>query len=344
MASLIFTDAVNPPKPPPTIRRASSFTQLLKRSSNGFADCVLRNNDFVTVVKVQETGKETMKRESDEFVTVLEVGEEFRNNHKQISSPSLPLIEEITVYRLPGERLGMALKFEGGGNSGETVNRVLIQNINCESPASKIHGKLLGRLREGDEILKIDGKLVSTMTRLECVAALRDASVCFKLLIKRTQVDAKTCEPKKNGITATCSDSMLINKKKSPPPIPPRMATTTLSSSTTKNVANGETEKRRPSQPPPLPPRKPKENLAQQQQQQQQHQSVNGSECSKITKNEFNDESHTKQTNRDNQIEALNIKCDDDLHNEKNGIDSIVPIVPIQPTFYLDSLSEKETT
>lgn len=62
--------------------------------------------NHVTVVQVDET--ESKNFFDDEFVTVLKVGEENEVHHLKEN-----LEEEIIIYRLPGERLGMALKFEG---------------------------------------------------------------------------------------------------------------------------------------------------------------------------------------------------------------------------------------
>ncbi|RWS11555.1 uncharacterized protein B4U79_17518 [Dinothrombium tinctorium] len=372
MASLMYSDSITP-KPPSTIRRASSFSKLLNRGSNGFNEFVLHNNDFVTVVKVEENsanncgnGKEAndMEKEDEDFVTVLEIGDEC--GEKQEAQ----MIEEITVYRLPGERLGMALKFEGGGNSCEKVSRVLIQNINSESPASKIEGKLLGRLREGDEILKIDGKLVSALTRLECVAALKEASVCFKLLIKREETNAKRSHNEKSNKancseTTSCSSLISKCKKGPPPPVPPRMATTTLSSSSSPSPSsfsfggneNGDadsceqhseriaaTHKRRPSQPPPLPPRKPKECSSQ---------SVSGERAGNNLKIDaceakiVNGKQTAVDANREKQqLSGETKSIDDNSGNamlcEKN--EQHLECTPIQAEFYLDSLSEKETT
>lgn len=61
------------------------------------------------------------------------------SNHESSSllGGSNSILDHATIYRLPGERLGMALKFVGGTNAGDTVSRVFIQSINPDSPASR---------------------------------------------------------------------------------------------------------------------------------------------------------------------------------------------------------------
>lgn len=211
-------------------------------------------SDFVTVVEVQE--KETRNSlNSDEFVTVLQVGEDVhikRSTHKNI-------MEDVEVYRLPGERLGMALKFEGGTSASEKIDRVYIQNINPDSPASRATGKTLGGLFEGDEILQIEGNPVSAMTRIVCVQTLRDAPVCITVTIKRevqsvphTSAVARTDKSVlKNGLPSPNGRQMSsfkgpttanVSKKGPPPPTPPRLASTTLSrSSGRKAIADDST-------------------------------------------------------------------------------------------------------
>lgn len=204
--------------------------------------------DFVTVVSVEDTA--SPPPESDNFVTVLEVNE---------CSPGS--VEEVLVYRLPGERLGMALKFVGGTTPGDNVSRVFIQSITPESPASRAQWKV-SPIREGDEILEIGESAVTSMTRLDCVTLLRDSPVCIKLLL-RHQGEAP-------GRT----------RKNPPPPIPPRKSSIgnapgelplTSSTSVRQHVelfekhASGlerSPSLKRPSIPPPLPPRRPKSSCS----------------------------------------------------------------------------------
>ncbi|KAH9370261.1 hypothetical protein HPB48_007402 [Haemaphysalis longicornis] len=217
---------------------------LLKPSTTG-------TKDFVTVVSVEDSPGATVCSSSDHhenFVTLLEV--------EEMSSA----IEEVLVYRLPGERLGMALKFVGGTAAGDKVSRVFIQSITPESPASRAQWKV-SPIKEGDEILEIGDTPVTSMTRLDCVTLLRDSPVCIKMLLRhQSEVSGR-------------------GRKNPPPPIPPRkssaggtgdVATSPPSAATTsvrqhvelfeKHASGIERSPslRRPSIPPPLPPRRPK--------------------------------------------------------------------------------------
>lgn len=121
--------------------------------------------DFVTVVAVEGASVE-------DFVTVLSVGCEAPDG-----------AEDVLVYRLPGERLGFGLKFEGGTSTSEKVRRLFIQSCAPDSPASRARCSW-GSLQEGDEVLEIDSVPVSAMTRLDCVRSLKDSHVVLKLLVR----------------------------------------------------------------------------------------------------------------------------------------------------------------
>ena len=84
--------------------------------------------------------------------------------------------EKVVVLRLPGERLGLGLKFDGGWGAREPVKRVFIESIAVDSPGSRATLPW-GQLCPGDQILNIEGIPVASMTRLQCVAALRDSYV-----------------------------------------------------------------------------------------------------------------------------------------------------------------------
>lgn len=64
------------------------------------------------------------------------------------------LEEEVEVYRLPGERLGFGLKFEGGNKTSERVRRLFVQSCAEQSPASRAKCSW-GSLGEGDEVRSI---------------------------------------------------------------------------------------------------------------------------------------------------------------------------------------------
>lgn len=142
--------------------------------------------EFVTVVAVEQT-----QAAESPFVTVLAIGDKREE------------AEEVLVYRLPGERLGFGLKFEGGLKTAERVNRLFIQSCAPDSPASRTRCSW-GPLVPGDEILEIDGVEVKDMTRIDCVRSLKESNVVIKLKVKQHKGQDKE------------------EQENSPPPIPPR--------------------------------------------------------------------------------------------------------------------------
>lgn len=140
----------------------------------------MEDSEYVTVVSV-DNGAENIKTDShsnskpmnfelnreSQFVTVLSIND---NINKKANKP-----EEVIVYRLPGERLGFGLKFQGGSKSAENIQRLFIQSCAKDTPASRAKSSW-GHLCEGDEILDIDGIDVKTMTRLECVRYLKESN------------------------------------------------------------------------------------------------------------------------------------------------------------------------
>ena len=133
-------------------RDSDEWTILKPRSgkmeTNGTAE------DFITVVSVGNQGTPP----SENFVTVLSIG-----NGRKEEEQKAPVVkslkngvdahfeEEIEVYRLPGERLGFGLKFEGGNKTSERVKRLFIQSCADQSPASRAKCSW-GSLGEGDEV------------------------------------------------------------------------------------------------------------------------------------------------------------------------------------------------
>lgn len=97
-------------------------------------------NEYITVVQVDiQQPKIALIREPklpppSSFVTVLSI-----NNNPPNSSTcqNIKNGEMITVYRLPGERIGFGLKFQGGTKTDEKVERLFIQSCDANSPASK---------------------------------------------------------------------------------------------------------------------------------------------------------------------------------------------------------------
>ena len=164
-------------------------------------------------------------------------------------SPALPhqpilhqnvhfITEKVQIFRQPGERIGLALNFnEGSTNSDQKIERVFIQNVNPNSPASKAKGeRLLGHLKENDELLCIENRPVNTLCRLDCVEILRDAGSCITLLVRGARVDSSSLTRTSTTFEQAGSSSSINgatlnrNAKRAPPQIPPRRETTVLSS------------------------------------------------------------------------------------------------------------------
>lgn len=106
--------------------------------------------EFVTVVSVESVHPHP----PENFVTVLSIGSSSSRKEEGEATRSAevgPLEEEVEVYRLPGERLGFGLKFEGGNKTSERVRRLFVQSCAEQSPASRARCSW-GTLGEGDEV------------------------------------------------------------------------------------------------------------------------------------------------------------------------------------------------
>lgn len=174
------------------------------------------SNDYVTVVSVENGNNGNWPFAKDQisnpipitdgsqFVTVVAVNDCVSLNTK---IPTHQL-EIVTVYRLPGERIGFGLKFQGGAKNHEHIERLFIQSCSPGSPASRAVASW-GNLKEGDEILKIDEIAVTKLTRLECVKRLKESTVAINFLIR-------------NGDDIFNSVKVLEKSPPPPPPVPPR--------------------------------------------------------------------------------------------------------------------------
>ncbi|XP_078049780.1 uncharacterized protein LOC144476557 [Augochlora pura] len=108
--------------------------------------------DFVTVVNVES------QPPPENFVTVLSIGQGKKEDEPsqlagaktQTNGIDGPIEEEVEVFRLPGERLGFGLKFEGGNKTAERVRKLFVQSCEDQSPASRAKCSW-GTLGEGDE-------------------------------------------------------------------------------------------------------------------------------------------------------------------------------------------------
>ncbi|VVC42719.1 PDZ domain [Cinara cedri] len=157
--------------------------------------------DFVTVVSVDGGGGETCTAggvhqraasEEDSFVTVLSIGDGPAADAVAADGGADP--EEVLVYRLPGERLGFGLRFDGV----DTCNRLFVQSCADGSPASRTEASW-GPLSAGDEIVRINGRPVNKLSRDDCVRYLKESGLVVKLHM---------------------IDGRLVAK--APPPVPPR--------------------------------------------------------------------------------------------------------------------------
>lgn len=171
------------------------------------------NSDFVTVVSVgnEVTADAPVPEDKSpsSYVTVLKIGDD--------PDEAPGVLEEVLVYRLPGERLGFGLKFEGGVRAKELVKRLFIQSCAQDSPASRATSSW-GPLVEGDEILEIDTVSVNSLSRIDCVRRLKDSNLVIKLLVKHTtQARAKSTEDLPLVVSAEAK-----RPPPPPPPIPPR--------------------------------------------------------------------------------------------------------------------------
>ncbi|KAK4322924.1 hypothetical protein Pmani_006325 [Petrolisthes manimaculis] len=150
--------------------------------------------------------------------------------------------DQVVVYRLPGERLGLGLKFDGGMGAQECVRRLFIQSVAPDSPAARA-AVPWGELQPGDQILNIEGCAVSTLTRVQCVSFLKDAAMKITIGVlkgngKLPDLDTCTSQGMLKTMKEEDEDEEMSGSSGSPRPPP---------------LIVGEMRKRIP--PPPLPPR-----------------------------------------------------------------------------------------
>ncbi|XP_055590950.1 uncharacterized protein LOC129743032 [Uranotaenia lowii] len=184
-------------------QQQSSSSELDQVAPEAEGVSLAASNEVVGVVPMNGTGTSP----DSQFVTVLSI------NHGEAAEGSEP--EQVLVYRLPGERLGFGLKFQGGTKNNEKIQRLFIQSCAENSPASRVQASW-GYLREGDEILEIDGVSVTQMTRIECVKCLKESNLAIKLLVRNGE----------GKVQNFFDDNEEVPEKKSvpppPPPVPPR--------------------------------------------------------------------------------------------------------------------------
>uniref|UniRef100_A0A336M5Q9 CSON010496 protein n=1 Tax=Culicoides sonorensis TaxID=179676 RepID=A0A336M5Q9_CULSO len=174
------------------------------------------NKDFVTVVTVENNSNGSTDTQSpvidkaSPFVTVLSINATETCTKKR----GLSMSETVTVHRAPGERLGFGLKFQGGTKSNEKIERLFIQSCTPNSPASRVKASW-GLLKEGDEILEINGMDVRQLTRMQCVQTLKDSGDQIKLLVLNGQGQTRNENTNEQVINGK------VEKRLAPPPPPP---------------------------------------------------------------------------------------------------------------------------
>lgn len=179
--------------------------------------------DFVTVVSVDGScgggaiRLPTTTTVEDSFVTVLSIGEDQGSSTSTEEDADddrdgVPAtVEEVLVYRLPGERLGFGLRFDGVN----TCNRLFVQSCADGSPASRTHASW-GPLSPGDEIVLINGRPVNKLSRDDCVRCLKESG----LVVKLHMIDGRTI--------VKAPPPVPPRKQKKPEPSPPPIASSTV--------------------------------------------------------------------------------------------------------------------
>lgn len=180
-------------------RRTTVHNTAVTMSVTATAAAAVAVKDFVTVVSVDGGGQtctaggvHQRAASEDSFVTVLSIGDGPAADAVVAASGADP--EEVLVYRLPGERLGFGLRFDGV----DTCNRLFVQSCADGSPASRTEASW-GPLSAGDEIVRINGRPVNKLSRDDCVRCLKESGLVVKLHM---------------------IDGRLVAK--APPPVPPR--------------------------------------------------------------------------------------------------------------------------
>lgn len=235
--------------------------------------------DYVTVVSVDNGAENLSARQrhlsdssnsstnqqiehnsaDSQFITVLSINDSNQtastlNSSSVSNNATSQPVEEVIVYRLPGERLGFGLKFQGGTRNAENIQKLFIQSCAFDSPASRAHTSW-GHLREGDEIIEIDGIDVTQMTRLECVRCLKESQLAIRLWVRNgegkayAQNDTGTTE---TSITNSSDKKIVKQQPPSPPPVPPRKINKRKSlKGSTETLAKQSHSNEKPFTPPP---------------------------------------------------------------------------------------------
>lgn len=178
------------------------------------------DSPYITVLSINET--EIQSINSMSTINTATSADNLPETVKLTTQPNaLAVAEKVIVYRLPGERLGFGLKFQGGTRNAENIHKLFIQSCTADSPASRASTSW-GNLREGDEIVEIDGIDVREMTRLECVQCLKESQLAIRLLVRNGEGMAYQQLVNENAAGQSSIVGNANQKPPSPPPVPPR--------------------------------------------------------------------------------------------------------------------------
>ena len=108
---------------------------------------------------------------------------QFSSSSNQESDDSEQL-ETLILHRLPGENLGMILGIEGGKDGSPNVSSVLVKSVTLGGAAYRATGSSKG-VCVSDEILKVNGTDLRTLSHDECISVFKDMPLRVLLGIKR---------------------------------------------------------------------------------------------------------------------------------------------------------------
>ena len=109
-----------------------------RSSSAGTVTVQIKTNKSTKGGLVQRSASvssDLSRKKSEEKCSTLPRRGSKDNNfvHRGISSVE----EDITIYKLPGEKLGLGLRFDGGARANEYVNRLFVQCCSKGSPSAR---------------------------------------------------------------------------------------------------------------------------------------------------------------------------------------------------------------
>lgn len=199
--------------------------QLLHLPSNSdtnkaAADILSIDSPFITVLSINNSAINNVStiNTAAEETTIMPSSAQ-KDTTQEIAAAAAA--EEVIVYRLPGERLGFGLKFQGGTRNAENIQKLFIQSCAVDSPASRASTSW-GHLREGDEIIEIDGTDIRQMTRLECVRCLKESQLAIRLWVRNSDGKSYAHHQQQETLTADGQNFTAKQRPTSPPPVPPR--------------------------------------------------------------------------------------------------------------------------